>query len=225
MRRMLVFLVFIVVILVILTSFAVFELSLKNEHKSSFLTQTQQVGKSLSVVATASQYIVDPDQTFNLRAIVTGGTPPYLYTWHLNVSKSLIIGTGATVSYSLSVPQGPYHFYVEVFDHAGHFVSSNTITMIVDPPIVISISSSKNPIIYGESVTFTANVTGGSGTYLYYQWYVNGIAISNATSKTLTTSNLPIGNDSITLSVIDSNNYTTSPQWFVFIETVQQGGS
>jgi hypothetical protein len=54
----------------------------------------------------------------------------------------------------------------------------------------VSISSSvpSNTFCAGTSVTFTANATGFTNPY--YQWYLNGIAISGASSSTYTSTNL-----------------------------------
>ena len=80
---------------------------------------------------------------------------------------------------------------------------SSTLDVTVNPPVTVSISSSKNPIDYGMSVTFNSNVTGGTPPYSY-QWSLNGANVSGATSSTWTTSTLPVGNDSIRVWVTDS---------------------
>ncbi len=80
---------------------------------------------------------------------------------------------------------------------------SSTLTVTVNPPVTVSISSSKNPIDYGMSVTFNSNVTGGTPPYSY-QWWLNGANVTGATSSTWTTNTLPVGNDSIRVWVTDS---------------------
>jgi hypothetical protein len=66
----------------------------------------------------------------------------------------------------------------------------------------VSISSSvpSNTICSGISVTFTANTTGFTNPY--YQWYLNGGAISGATNSTYTSSGLT-NNDGINVKVTE----------------------
>ena len=56
----------------------------------------------------------------------------------------------------------------------------------------------------GQSKTFTATASGGSGTYTSYQWYVGGIAQSGATASTFNYSPASSGSHSITATVTDS---------------------
>jgi uncharacterized protein (TIGR02145 family) len=55
--------------------------------------------------------------------------------------------------------------------------------------VTITSSAVSNTIIQGQSVTFTANVTGGSISDTY-QWYKNGVALSGEINNTYTTNNL-----------------------------------
>jgi hypothetical protein len=72
----------------------------------------------------------------------------------------------------------------------------NSVAFVVTPqpsvtPTVV-ITASQNPIVVGTPVTFTANAT-DAGTSPTFQWYINGIALSGATSSTYTSST--IGNN------------------------------
>ncbi len=66
--------------------------------------------------------------------------------------------------------------------------------------VTISSSAPSNIICSGNSVTFTANTTGFTNPY--YQWYLNGGAISGATNSTYT-SNLLTNNDGINVKVTE----------------------
>ena len=62
----------------------------------------------------------------------------------------------------------------------------------------------------GQSQTFTATPTGGSGT-IHYQWYLGGSAVSGATSSTYSFSG-SVGSYSVTCKVTDSaSTPVTSP--------------
>jgi hypothetical protein len=56
----------------------------------------------------------------------------------------------------------------------------------------VVITASQNPVVVGTPVTFTATVT-DAGPSPTFQWYINGIALSGATSSTYTSST--IGNN------------------------------
>ena len=62
------------------------------------------------------------------------------------------------------------------------------------PPLVTA--SSQNPTDIGNSVTFTASGSGGTGSYSY-QWYLNGNAVSGATSSAYSTSFSSSGSDTV----------------------------
>jgi uncharacterized protein (TIGR02145 family) len=105
----------------------------------------------------------------------------------------------------------------------GNPATSNTVTMIVNPnlPVSVSISVSANPFCQGNSVTFTANPTNG-GTNPSYQWKVNGVNVgpdnpvytyypsSGDLVSCIMTSNFscPTGNPSTsnTITMIQNNN-------------------
>lgn len=89
------------------------------------------------------------------------------------------------------------------------------IEFAADPSVTIS--SSQNPTDVHNSVTFTATPSTGFGSYTY-QWYVDGMAISGATSRTYTTSFASAGNQRIFVIIKDSAQ--TSVQSSTLNETV-----
>jgi len=80
--------------------------------------------------------------------------------------------------------------------------TSNTITMIVNPnlPVSVIITASENPVCAGTTVTFTATPTNG-GTSPAYQWKVNG---ANTGTNNPIYSYLPNNGDVITC-ILTSN--------------------
>jgi hypothetical protein len=80
--------------------------------------------------------------------------------------------------------------------------TSNTITVIANPllPVSVSVSASSNPFCLGTLVTFTATPTNG-GTTPFYQWQVNGL---NVGSNSLSYSYFP-GSGDIVACVLTSS--------------------
>ncbi|MGA2683385.1 MAG: PKD domain-containing protein [Candidatus Bathyarchaeia archaeon] len=88
--------------------------------------------------------------------------------------------------------------------------------MIVDavqqaPAPTVIVSPSSWTMDMGQSKTFSATASGGSGTYTSYQWYVDGSAQSGQTASTFSYSPVSSGSHSITVTVTDGNG-VTSPQ-------------
>ena len=135
-------------------------------------TITVTINSDPTVTASASQTTVDVGQSFTLSSSVSSGTSPYTYQWY---SGTTAISGATSSSYSTSEStSGSYTFYVNVTDFVTYKVKSNVLTIIVDSALTASISSSKNPIDYGQSVTFTGTGSGGSGSYSNYNFYVGG---------------------------------------------------
>ena len=160
-----------------------------------------------TVSASASQTTVDVGQSFTLTATASKGTTPYSYVWFWANNGTPISGaTSSTYTTSLSAT-GTYYYEVKVTDAIGASADSNEIIITGDPALTVSITASTSTIDYGQSVTFTASASGGSGSYSY-QWYLNGSAVSGATSSTWTTTSLPTGSPTIYVDVTDSNSRT-----------------
>jgi hypothetical protein len=70
-------------------------------------------------------------------------------------------------------------------------------------PLSVSISPASAKIKVGESVSFTSSVSGGKTPYSY-QWYLNGTAVSGATSPTWTFTPVTTGYYIVYLNVTDS---------------------
>ena len=62
----------------------------------------------------------------------------------------------------------------------------------------------------GQSKTFTATPTGGSGSYTGYQWYVGGSAQCGQTASTFSFAPGSAGSYSITVTVTDSSGATSA---------------
>jgi hypothetical protein len=180
-------------------------------------TITVTINSDPTVTASASQTTVDVGQLFTLSSSVSSGTSAYTYQWY---SGTAAISGATSSSYSTSEStSGSYTFYVNVTDSVTYKVKSNVLTITVDSALTATIAASTSTIDYGQSVTFTASASGGSGSYSY-QWYLNGSAVSGATSSTWTTTTLPTGSPTIYVKVTDSDLNTVQSN--TLTETVNQ---
>ena len=88
---------------------------------------------------------------------------------------------------------------------------SNTVSFI--SVLVVSVSPGSATLDVGQSQTFTATPSGGSGTYSSstgYQWYVDGSPQSGQTASTFSFAPAA-GSYSITATVTDSSSVTSAP--------------
>ncbi len=123
---------------------------------------------------------------------VNGGTAP-TYKWTVNGVVTGVTGTSYTY-----VPVNADVVVAEMTSNAtcaDPVTGDGYVVMTVAAPLTPTVTVSADPgtaIVKGTSVTFTANVTGGSTT-LAYQWTVNTVAMAGATNATYTTSDLSNG--------------------------------
>lgn len=181
------------------------------DHYTGSASLTETVDKYPFVSFTASPHnTVDVGQSYTLTMTVSGGISPYKYYFYNGLTE-LQGGTSSTYTTSQSTTGNYWYNDSYAIDAVGAIMYT-TIKITVDPALTVSITSSKNPIDYGQSVTFTATASGGSGSYSY-QWYMNGSVVSGATSSTWTTTTLPVasgssGGDKVSVDVTDSNSFT-----------------
>jgi plastocyanin len=74
----------------------------------------------------------------------------------------------------------------------------------------VIVSPSSWNLDVGQSTTFTATASGGSGTYSSYHWYVGGVSQSGATASTFNYAPASIGSYSITVTVTDNLGVTST---------------
>jgi len=139
---------------------------------------------------------IDVGQISDLYAVVTGGTPPYSYAWYNATTSTPQLIAGATTNSLIikGTTTGVFKYFVNVTDSHPVTVKSNTISLIVNPPLMANPITPSNVVINsGQSVTLTANPSGGTTPYSY-QWYYGSssstctTSISGATGSTYTAS-------------------------------------
>jgi len=173
---------------------------------------TQGDSVNISISASANPVCQGSSVTFTATAINPGSSP--IYQWEVNGVNQ---GTNSTT-----------YTYTPLNNDAVSCVltsslttcvtnnpaTSNTITMTVNPPVVVSVSiaASANPVCQGTFVTFTATAV-NPGSNPFYQWKING---ANAGGNSSTYSYIPLNNDAVScvltssLTTCVTNNPATS---------------
>ena len=152
---------------------------------------------SVAISASANPVCVGTSVTFTATPSYGGTTP--VYQWKKGGTNI----NGATNSTYNYIPANNDLITCMLTSNAQCITSnpatSNTITMIVNPPVTVSVMifTSGNYVCDGTSVSFIANATNG-GNSPVYQWKVNG---NNVGSNGTTFSYVPANNDAVTCTV------------------------
>ena len=184
-------------------------------HASATCT-TQVLHPSISLTKVPSATIVENNTsvTYTYNVTNTGDTPLSSVNITDNVLGSIAsgqsLGVGQSLQFTKIVPLTMNTTNVAMADGVDELgtnvtaTASATVTVI--PPITVNIVETLSKIKIGENTTFTSSVSGGLPPYSY-QWYLNGSAVSGATSSTwmfAPTSLQPIGNYTVYVVVMDS---------------------
>lgn len=110
---------------------------------------------ALAVSVTGNTAICIGDSTL-ITANVTGGTGPYNYSWsNGNANGSQYVSPGMDSTYS-----------VNVTDANGCSVAQQSISIVVSPPLVCTMSVGDS-VCAGDSIALFVNASGGTGSYTY----------------------------------------------------------
>jgi hypothetical protein len=169
--------------------------------KAQSNTATATVNSVPSVTISPSSVTLDVGQSQNFTSTVTGGTPSYTYKWCLNGS-AISGATGKSYIFSPS-SRGHYSFYVNVTDSSNAKAQSNVAAATVNFAPSVKISPTSATVNTSQSQLFTATVSNGTGPYSY-QWYLNGSAVSGATSATWTFPQSSTGSYTVNLKIKDA---------------------
>lgn len=130
----------------------------------------------LGVSSTATSPTICIGQSTNIVSNPTGGVGPYTFSW-TNGSTTQITNVSPTTTTS---------YTVQVTDLNG-CTSSSTLTVNVNPPLVLNATASPTTICGGSTTTLTANGSGGDGLPYTYNWVPGGSGQTITVSPTTTT--------------------------------------
>jgi hypothetical protein len=139
------------------------------------------VNGPLTGVTVRAQYdLVDVGVQDNLSEIISGGAPPYTYTWNTGDGNIAVTSVG-WYHHSWSAAQN-YTVALKVGDGGGLMASSN-ITIVVNPVLAVPCTPAvdPNPTEVGVQSTFRlACVSGGTQAYTYKWVFGDGSTASTA---------------------------------------------
>lgn len=154
-----------------------------------------------------SSFVMDAGQTRPFSSNASGGTVPYSYQWYLDDAPV----PGATSEMWMFSPAsaGSHFVYVNLTDSVGFSVKSNVASVTVNPPPTVTVSPASATIDAGQSQLFTSNASEGTPPYSY-QWFLDGIPVSGATSSAWTVTSSSAGAYAVHVEVIDSVEFQIS---------------
>jgi len=158
----------------------------------------------LSIVILPYSVVMDAGQSQLFTSTVSGGTSPFAYQWYLNDTPV----SGATnPTWTLVPPSaGSFTVHLEVNDNLGLQATSNQAAVTVNNALSVSISPTSVTLDVGQSQLFSSTISGGTSP-IGYQWYLNDVAVSGATSATWSFSPSVTGFYDVYLNATDSVSF------------------
>ena len=147
-------------------------------------------------IAQGSSQTIVAGQPATFTAITTG-TGPFTYQWYLD-GKSIGAATSSTYVISETTSSMNGSVYTVTATNAAGTASSQGCTLTVNTPPAITNPPGDQTVYVGQTGSFSVTATGTAP--LSYQWYLNGTAISGATSSSYTTP--------ATTTIGDSSSFT-----------------
>jgi autotransporter-associated beta strand protein len=152
-------------------------------------------------------------QTVTFTAIVTSGVESPTGTVNFldgtaTIGSGILSGAGVA-TFSTSTLSVSAHSITAVYKGNGNLAASNStpLSQVVSPGTTTTLTSSANPSIFGQTVTFTANVTSASGTPTgFVTFYDSSTAIGSGSLRGAGVSTFSTG----TLDVVNSPHAITA---------------
>ncbi len=196
-----------------------------------------QDGTTTSVKSSANPSAYGQSVTFTATVLASapgGGTPTGTVTF-LDGTVTLGQGTlsGGVATFMTSLLASGTHTITAGYGGDTDFTASGSasLSQVVGVGTSTALTSSVNPSVYGQAVTFTATVTQASGTTkptgtvtFYDGMAVLGTANLSSGKATFKTSTVAVGSQAITASYGGSGTFAASTS-AVLVQTVNQDGT
>lgn len=143
-------------------------------------------------IASAQEIICEGEEAIFIASGVHVGSNPN-YQWYIDGTA---VGTNNdTLTYSFNATQNVICTVTSSLSCASPAAAESAAFTVTPQAFVtpeVSISVTNDTITAGESITFTATAS-NAGSAPTFQWFINGIALSGATSSTYTTNTIGNG--------------------------------
>ncbi|MEM0258485.1 MAG: hypothetical protein QW314_01335 [Thermoproteota archaeon] len=147
--------------------------------------------------------VYDVGQTLIVSTSASQGTPPYTINYYLN--GTLMNGKTATLP-----SPGAYYLSAQLTDSLGYKVSSNAITITVNPDPAMNGTytlASSNFFYSNNVVNLNVLMSGGTSPFTY-TWYLNGQEVASTTSATYTYHLANMGQNILNVTATDATGYS-----------------
>ncbi len=185
------------------------------------------VGLGLAVPLTSASLSISPDtldlgQSISVQTTPDGGTAPYTYEY-FGLPSGCSVEESQSFQCQPSVA-GSFSVYVNITDADDNQTNSNTVSLIVEPSLQVSLSLNPGTLTEGQSLQVSTSVSGGSGQYSYeYTGLPSGCQGYNSASFSCTPSST--GGYSVGVNVTDTNGgYVDSNTQNVQVNSASSGG-
>lgn len=174
----------------------------------------------LTVTSSPSNTTVTSGQSASFSAAATGSPAPTVQ-WQVSTDGGATFSdisgaTSTTLTFTASMSQNN-NLYRAVFTNSTGSVTSSAATLTVNTAGATTVvSSSKNPSVFGQAVTFAATVSATSGTPTGTVTFLDGTstlgssALDSTGAASFTTSALAVGTHAITASYSGDSNFNAN---------------
>src|SRR3989454_2142118 len=163
-----------------------------------------QSNPSLTASFVSSPSSPEAGQQVTFTASASGGTAPYAFSWSFGDGST---GIGSSTTHSYSSP-GTFTVVLTVRDSGSPQQTANSqqpISVTGPQPLSASFNFSPSSPTAGQTVTFTASVSGGTSPYTFLWGFGDG---GSATGSPTTHVYSSAGSYAVTLTASDSANHT-----------------